>query len=377
MKRLVFALLALLMIALPARADDSEPTDSTAEAKKRPNFLQRVISSFDRIDERYIEPQHYYFSAMLQGTYSYDFYTLRSAEPANQRVSFAPDGTWKVGPYFGWRWLFGGYSIAVNHSDFSKNKTEIEFSIYTSRVGVDAFYRRTGVDYKLRNAQFGPVVNTSALDGVSFDGVKAGITGINLYYIFNDRRFSYPAAFSQSTCQKISCGSWMAGVSWTKNTLDFDHQELQKLASERLAPQKVELDSGLMFKSVRYHDISLTGGYAYNWVFLPKFLFCSSLQMGLGYKHSTGDASNTVINPSVTNFSFSNFTPNFVGRFSLVFNNTRWYAGMSAIIHSNNYRESRFSSTNTYGSLYMYVGYNFGLKKEYRNKSKQLCGKQQ
>ena len=42
---------------------------------------------------------------------------------------------------------------------------------------------------------------------IPFGGLGVSITGLNAYYILNHRKFSYPAAFSQSTCQRKSCGS--------------------------------------------------------------------------------------------------------------------------------------------------------------------------
>jgi hypothetical protein len=198
------------------------------------------------------------------------------------------------------------------------------------------------------------------LDEASFDGVKAGITGINLYYIFNHGRFSYPAAFSQSTCQKISCGSWMAGLGYMQNSLELDYNKLQTLVDEKLG-YHVPIDSGLMFKDLNYHDISLSCGYAYNWVFAPRWLMCASGQLALGYKRTVGDATE-----GRKGFQIEHVSPNIIGRFALVYNNMTWYWGISAIINSNTYRESHFLTNNTFGNMNMYVGYNFGMKRKYR-----------
>ena len=67
-------------------------------------------------------------------------------------------------------------------------------------------------------------------------------------------------------------------------------------------------------------------------------------------------------------FSFNNVNIDGIGRFGLVYNNTRWYAGASAIVHSYNYRRDRFAANNVFGSLNVYLGYNFGLKERYRKK---------
>ena len=127
---------------------------------------------------------------------------------------------------------------------------------------------------------------------------------------------------------------------------------------------EVKIDSGMMFESIKYHDIMLSGGYAYNWVFAKNFLFCASFQLGLAYKTSYGDVADD--QKRGFSFDFKNVNLDGIGRFGLVYNNTRWFAGMSAIFRTNRYRTSRFRANNIFGSLTAYVGYNFVLKKKYR-----------
>lgn len=363
MKVFIF-IIALLFTNVVVRADESQTRDTiiTEEQPHKLSLIRRIIRGFDRLDNRYIEPQHYVFTAMLQATQTYDIYTVRGSD--GQSITFAPDITAKLGPYFGWKWFFAGYTFDLRNANIFQAKQELDLSIYSSQVGIDLFYRRTGSDYKLRNADLGQSVNEDALEGVSFDGVKAGTTGVNLYYIFNHGRFSYPAAFSQSTCQKISCGSWLAGVGYTINTFELDYERLQDQLNEWLSPLTVQLDSGLMFNAVRYHDFNISAGYAYNWVFARQWLFCVSAQAALAYKKTTSD----MIQGRTSGFTFENINLNGIGRFGLVYNNTRWYAGFSAIVRMNNYRKHRFSTSNTFGSMNLYVGYNMGLKKKYRKK---------
>jgi len=367
-----FTLLLMLPATVRSRTltDDFPLSDSlrvdsgnTEPKKKKTSWIKRVIDSFSDYDENYIEPQHYLFTGMLQATYSYDYYTLRDNDN-DQSVSLAPDGVIKLGPYFGWKWLFAGYTFTLGASSFNKTKTEFDLSFYTSRFGIDLYYRRTGSDYKLRNVRLGDL-NTKALQNVPFDGVRAGVTGLDLYYIFNYRHFSYPAAFSQSTCQKISCGSWMAGVGYTKNTLSLDYEKLQSLIEEKLGPQTVEIDSGLKFKNASYFDINISGGYAYNKVFARNFMLCVSGLLALSYKQSSGRTAGAV---EENKFSFRKFSPNLIGRFAVVYNNTRWYAGFSAIVCSTNYLDARYATNNTFGNMNLYVGYNFGLRKRYKTK---------
>ena len=352
-----------LVILLWGMAPIVKAADSLdVEKPQKMSWLRRTIRNFTEIDENYVEPQHYNWSAMLQATYDYDKYTLKSDGQVKQSLTFATEPSMKAGPYFGWRWVFFGYTFDLKNLNFGSNKQGLEFSFYAAQVGVDVFYRRTGSDYKIRNVNLDDNQKNELLEDHPFDGLKVGITGANLYYIFNHKRFSYPAAFSQSTCQKISCGSWMAGIGYTSNTLSFDHDKLERMVEEYYGKTSTQLDSSLMFNEVKYFDINASVGYAYNWVFARNCLFCASLSMALAYKNSRGETASH----DERGFDFKNFNIDGIGRFGIVYNNTRWYAGASVIVRSYNYHNSRFSAKNTFGNMNIYIGYNFGKRKRYK-----------
>ena len=353
--------IVMLMTGMTVLASDTLTVQSS---ERKTGWLRRTLEAFSEVDTTYVEPQHYNWALMLQSVNTYDYYRIgTTGATGDQSISFAPSLGLRAGPYFGWRWVFLGYTIDLrNFNLFSgKRKLEIDGSIYSAQIGADIFYRRSVDDYKIRRVNLGKHINTDALEGVSFDGLNVSITGLSLYYIFNHKRFSYPAAFAQSTCQKISCGSWMAGIGYLRHSIDFDYKRLEELAKQHLG-QEVPLDSGLMFNSIKYRDISASVGYAYNWVFARNWLFCSSLSMALGYKTSSGETANG----GSKGFDFSNFNIDGIGRFAVVWNNTKWYAGASAIVRAYNYRKPRFAANNIFGDLCIYVGLNFGPRKAYR-----------
>lgn len=347
----------LLLMSLGVYAEDSIPT---SEHPRKMGWLRRLVRGFSYIDTNYVEPQHYNWSVMMQGNYNYDYYRLSTVGDNKQSISFAPTGSFKVGPYFGWRWAFLGYTFDLRHLDLNINSKTFDFSFYSAQIGVDACYRRTGYDYKVRHVKLGDGIDTYALEDVPFDGIIVGITGVNVYYIFNHKRFSYPAAFNQSTCQKLSCGSWMVGLGFLRNSIEFDHEKLQQLIDQRLPGQEVKLDSALMFKSVNYHDYNVSVGYGYNWVFARNWLLGASLSVALAYKRTKSESDSRF---NIRNFSIRNVNIDGIGRFGLVWNNTRWYAGSSVIIRAYNYRKSQFATNNIFGTLSVYVGYNFGRKR--------------
>lgn len=343
---------------------DSTRSDSLSLPQKSWKAVQLTLKELDSVETDYIEPQHYNWSVMMQATTAYDLFIISSAD--GQRLTLAPDLTLKLGPYFGWRWMFFGYTFDLKNIGLFNNKKKLQFdlSIYSSKIGVDIFYRRTGDDYKLRSVNLGNGIKTDELEGSAFDGVIAGITGIDAYYIFNHKRFSYPAAFSQSTLQKVSCGSFIAGAGYTRNSLSFDFSKLQATIDKIYGAGEVKVDSGLMFPKVKYHDISISAGYAYNFVLPHNWLLGISGQAALAYKKSSGNSNGD----GQRGFQFDNINIDGIGRFGLVYNNMRWYTGTSLIVHTNNYRKARFTTSNFFGSFNIYLGYNFGLRKKYRNR---------
>ena len=329
---------------------------------------------FNNIDTAYIEPQHYIYTVMLQNTNTYEEYTLYNSK--GQKISFAPDPSWRLGPYVGWSWVFLGYTLDLKHINASSqhsSKKEFDLSLYSSMLGVDFFWRQTGNDYHIQRISLGDDINTDALRKVDFDGFKSSIRGLNVYYIFNHRKFSYPAAYSQSTMQRRSVGSWMVGLGYTRHKLEVDWGKLSALVDDRLGKDldqqgQSRIDSSMMFSEVKYSDYSATIGYGYNWVFARHWLFNASLSMGLAYNKSSSAGESDRL--QIKNFRFKNFNLDGVGRFAIVWNNMRWYAGASTVIHSYNYKKDHFSTNNSFGSANVYVGFNFGPKKRYR-KAKQ------
>lgn len=358
----VFMLAAMLIVAASCMA---EPTDSISPKKERKGligFIKKAFHFLSDIDTSYIEPQHYNFAVMLQATQPIDFRTLTTRGDDSREIRLSPKGKLRIGPYGGWRWLFAGYTFDVTQIRITSDVTDINFCLYATPGGIDLFYRRTGTDCKIMKLKLGEGIDTRRLVNQDFGGFKIGSIGFNAYYLFNHERFSYPAAFNQSTCQKVSCGSWMVGLGYTNNTMTFDEQALQKLLASYPETADVASDNRMKFEGVKYHSVSLSGGYAYNWVFAKRWLMGASLQLAMAYKKNySGLREGSFIR---------HFNLDAVGRFGVVYNNVRWFAGLSTILYVNNYRQSQFFVNNTFGSINLYIGYNFGLRSKYKKQKK-------
>lgn len=330
-------------------------------ANKGKTWLKDNIRQLNKVDTLYIEPQRYNYAFMIQNTNTYEMYRIQS--DLGYSVVFAPNLSLRVGPYFGYRWIFIGYTIDVTHLyDDVNDRTDFNLSLYSNKIGLDLYYRKTGDGYYIRKSFFGEDFNTDPLRNVKFGGVKTSNKGFNAYYIFNHRRFSYPAAFSQSTIQRRSAGSPIIGIGYSNQKVDVDWRALDALIDERTGHKIISerYDSTMESSTFHYDDINITGGYAYNWVFARNWLLNASLCLGLSYKSTHSDVKSKWM--SFRDFTIKNLNLDGTFRFAVVYNNMRWYTGMSIVTHAFQYRCENFQTDNMFGTLNIYVGFNFGSK---------------
>ena len=102
-----------------------------------------------------------------------------------------------------------GLGLAVNPAKLAGKNQDFEFNLnsYSNRYGFDVVYLSSKTFH-----------GHQEMGGSEIDIHKGEISqkalNLNFYYAFNYRKFSFPAAFSQSYIQKRSAGSWMVGASF-------------------------------------------------------------------------------------------------------------------------------------------------------------------
>lgn len=363
MKPIFFFLLLLSPTSLFAQNKENAQAmpDSLKTEKRENGFIKAFNYLFNPgdIDTTYISPNRYNYALMLDNFTNYEYYAVSSSNPQNQQIRFSPRPRNKIGPYFGWRWIFLGWSIDTDGL-FGKQKgkrkgTEFDLSLYSAKLGVDIFYRRTSNDYQIHKV--GGFDDIPANYSKDFDGLQVDMKGLNLFYVVNYRRFSYPAAFSQSTNQRRSAGSIIAGFSISTHNLDFDYNRLPPEIQETMNPD-------MKMEHIKYSNISLNLGYAYNWVFARNWLACLSFSPAIAYKTSR------VKKVEHENEWYKNFNVDFILRAGVVYNNSKYFAGTSFVGRTYNYNRGNFSLNNGFGTLQVYAGFNFHLKKQFRKAAK-------
>ena len=316
--------------------------------------IKQVGKQINAIDTSYISPNLYNLTFMLEHSTWYEHYQLgtnRNSHP--QKLNFSPNLGTKMGIYFGWRWIFLGYTFDIEDL-FGGNKNklkkrEMSLNLYSSKFGVDLYYRKTGNDFKLRSQE--GFYHDDLFKNIQFDGLQSSINGLNAYWIFNHKKFSYPAAYSQSTNQRKSAGSFIAGFSYSQHKISFDYNKLPELLGGYLNPD-------LKFNRIKYSDYSLGFGYGYNWVFAKNWVSNLSLLPGIGYKKSKIDDNDFKDEHWIKDINFDLIT-----RAAIVYNDSKYFVGTSLVMHTYDYRKPNLSVTNSFGTLRIYAGFNFWKRK--------------
>ena len=349
-------LIVALLVTVPLSAQENKTmhtvvdeltsniVDNTQEILKgTESFIERRL---DEKDSLYVSPNIFNFTVMPQFSHNFEYYRFSSGEK-EQSITLSPGFSNKLGLYFGWRWIFLGYSLNL---DKEIPETDINLSFYTSKIGFDIFYRKRDRGFEVRRLK-GFYDNGSELKEYNhkFNGLTVRQKGFNIYYIFNNKNFSYPAAYSQSTNQRISAGSFILGVSYNEQSFNFDYLKFDPRIHAQLSPE-------LKFKEVEYKDFSINFGYSYNWVFAKNYLANISMTPAIGYK-------NTSLRLKSGKELLSNINVDFITRAAIVYNNSRYYAGASVVSHTYSYNKESLSIINTFGVINVYVGFNFWRRK--------------
>ena len=146
--------------------------------------------------------------------------------------------------------------IALNPMKLAGKNQDYELNLnsYSNKTGFDIVY--------LSSKTYHGTLLTNGMEiPVDKGMVRQKALNLNFYYAFNGKRFSFPAAFSQSYLQRRSAGSLMVGAS-------FDGQLTKIAANETAHTQPFDL---------KMMELGIGVGYGYNLVAGKHWLFHLSL----------------------------------------------------------------------------------------------------
>ena len=139
-------------------------------------------------------------------------------------------------------------ALAINPAKLSGSYKDYELNLnyYSSRISADFSYQRS-------ESLAGDIEMNDRTGTMESGDLSMKVVNLAVYYTFNHRHFSFPAAFTQSYIQRRSAGSWLAGISYQGGVIDTTDD----LKARKANAPDLRIDVG---------HIGIGGGYGFNWV---------------------------------------------------------------------------------------------------------------
>ena len=222
-----------------AQQERSADIPETVTTKPKKSFVDRlpapirwIAQNWIAYDPHYSLPSFYNWTAQIQNTTSCEWINMTT--PQGMELNMRSKVSNRLGPYFGWGFLMVGSTIDLSAVGSGENhrKDEFTLSINSSLFNIDLIRRRTGGDFFVRKLNYtDPVYGTidlkDILNGADLGNLtKNSLTGVNINYFTNFKKYSNRAAFSNGAIQLRSAGSPIIGLGYTHQKVETESAEL-------------------------------------------------------------------------------------------------------------------------------------------------------
>ncbi|MFV0332221.1 MAG: DUF4421 domain-containing protein [Dysgonomonas sp.] len=263
------------------------------------SLILSLFSSYclAQVDSSYIQPYDHELSIKPHVYYKYTSITHEIDD--DNELTYMPNSPVSLGLGITYKnySLSGGYGFGFMRDKDRGNTKSLDFQYhyYGRKFIADIFFQRYKGFY------------TEEKDDVFeiYPDIKVVQYGVHGQYVFNNKKFSYRAAFNQSEKQLKSAGSWQLGGGIYYNEIQSD--------------STFYLNE---YKKLRNYQFSVSGGYVYNWVINKNFFLSGGVSVGMNLGiENPSDFKKVIISPSV------------FPRISAGYNADDWSIGLSAVIN--------------------------------------------
>lgn len=258
--------------------------DTTVFYPRFPKFCVNAYNAIDHAinfqDTTYVLPTGHNWNIHITNDSWRDTYVFNIRN--RTRITMLSDIYQTLGAYLQYSSISLGYSFDLTNllGETPSNHKKFNFGISAARFNLEAnFWDNTGGTFIRTFTN----VNNGHLIKVHFPGASQRTVSLTGDYYFNHERFSMGAAYSASRIQRRSAGTPVIGFNLQRIdvTLDFNQLSPDLLPFLTINPDTYR---------IHYNSYALSGGYSYNWVLTPRFLWNLTLYPGVGYTHTYGDS---------------------------------------------------------------------------------------
>ena len=244
--------------------------------------------------------------------FSKKFTALRLLNKGEYNLNYFPNTTLNmgVGATYKWATLNLAYGFGFLNPERGRGDTrylDLQFHNYGRKIVIDVlgqFYR----GFYIENPQF-------QNENYVRPDLHVNHIGASIQYVFNGERFSYRAAFIQNERQKISQGSFLAGLEIYGGWISADSV---------LVPSAIQPGtSGDFPRDIDFIQGGLSAGYAYTAV-VRNYYATGSLSLGVDY-------GKTDISGSGGDIDEAGFAVSSIYKFVVGYNSDAWALAVSFV----------------------------------------------
>jgi len=328
------------------------------------NFSFAQEKRKEKTDSLYVKDYSHKLTVFTYGKTKY-VQVLFANKKTNEKIGFSPNNRFNVGFGFTYKWL--GLGIAfnlpfINNDNDLKGKTsrfDAQMNMFMQKFVFDLYFSH----YKGFYVTTPTVLDTSWVEGMpypQYPALQSTNLGFSTYYILNNKKFSYKAAYALNQIQRKSAGSWIFGFVFNINGVRND---------TTLIPETIWDADSARFKVKAITDVSIgpLAGYAYNFVIKKHFLFNISLVPGILIEASEY---NYYKNSILKTASSSSFGIGVNYRMGLVYNKGNVFFGLNFNNFATSYTIRGMTKNSSTGNYRLFFGYRFDMNKNKKHKQK-------
>jgi len=288
-------------------------------------------------------------------------YALKNQE-LDLKMKFEPNGQTNIGFGFSYKWMVLGLAFSspfVNKDNSTYGETkrfDFQVNLLSKFYGISSYYQKYQGFY-LSNPQ--DFMDWQQPYFPTIGDIQCTSFGLSLFYWFNNRNFSYKAAYLRNEVQQKSAGGFILG---TYTDVDVVY------APSGFIPNELpdSLSNIFDFQGYSTAVLGLSFGYAYTLVLLKKFFINLSAVPGVGYRNLS------IWYITRNDKTKPDFTGTIKGRFSFGYEGKHFFWGLSAIAGMESFKYEEVDISTTSGQFRIYLGKRFNVGKKSKKSNPQF-----
>lgn len=237
--------MTIMLLGMPARAT----------AQKR-TFRQRIIRLDSVLSVRYyrtpydtnyvVRPKGRWTLKLRGNQTGNTFHTKGEINGITSKADLSTKHKNTISLAASYRGLSAAFSLNPAKMKGVYKDYELNVNYYSSRISIDFSYQRS-------ESLSGEIYTNDQAENIQQGDVDLKIANIACYYAFNNKKFSFPAAFNQNYIQRRSAGSWLAGISYQGGSI---------ITTDDLKARRPEARD----VNFKFGHLGIGAGYGYNLV---------------------------------------------------------------------------------------------------------------